>query len=122
MLLPKRLIDKPFRNVLPLSYDSKFFWDTIKNADYNNDDYKFVSWKDFDNALDADQILHNKLISLNNHYSDKMIFDDNFDLYNLIPLEQNRNKNRIYDNFHYKTDGINYHDNNSDDDKHLNNI
>lgn len=110
-----QLATKPYNNVRP--YDSNFFWDVLRNSDYRNNGYKFVSWKDFDKALDADQILHNKLISLNGdgEYSDAVEFDENADLFNVIPLSTNRNSNRIFDNFLYETDEHN-------GGKHLNNV
>lgn len=53
---------KSYRTVQP--FDSNFLFDIVANDNVNKDHFKFVSWQDFDVALESDTELFEKLVSL----------------------------------------------------------
>lgn len=53
---------KPYRTVQP--FDSNFLFDIVANDNVDRDNFKFVSWQDFDVALESDTELFEKLVSL----------------------------------------------------------
>lgn len=66
---PKRMNGSPklYNNVHP--FDSQSLQKLIAENAINGDDYKFISWNDFDVALESDALLFEKLASLNNFVS-----------------------------------------------------
>lgn len=53
-----------YNNVHP--FDSKSLQKLIAENAVNGDDFKFISWNDFDAALESDAMLFEKLVSLSN--------------------------------------------------------
>ncbi|KAJ6641335.1 hypothetical protein Bhyg_06271 [Pseudolycoriella hygida] len=62
MTSSKRASGVGYNNVQP--FDTKFLLDMFASEHIDPEDFKFVSWKDFDIALESDEQLFKKLIEL----------------------------------------------------------
>lgn len=86
---PKRVIGNPppgtkvYNNVQP--YDSRSLQHLIANKAVNGDDFKFISWIDFDIALESDTQLFEKLAALSN-FENSLLSGNEDGETNFIPL------------------------------------
>lgn len=75
-----------YRKVQP--FDSNFLIDIISNENINTDDFKFVSWKDFDIALESDTELYAKLESLAKTERELSELTDKIEVNHFVPLNE----------------------------------
>lgn len=81
-------------------FDSKSLLHLLNNDNVNKDDFKFISWKDFDVALESDTELLDKLYALSNMehsiatMSEKLVHSE------FMPLDDGRN----VDDYYYRVD------------------
>lgn len=104
---PKRLNGnasnkKIYNKVQP--FDSKSLQKLIANRAINGEDFKFISWQDFDIALESDTLLFEKLASLSNSENN---FLSNAET-NFIPFA---NANSISNDYFYR---VNRNEGNND--------
>lgn len=81
---------KIYNNVHP--FDSKSLQKLIAENAINGDDFKFISWNDFDSALESDALLFQKLASLNNVDSS----ENNNSEPNFIPVANGNSNDNDY--------------------------
>lgn len=94
---PKRLNAanaKVYNNVQP--FDSLSLQKLISERAINGEDFKFISWNDFDIALESDTLLFEKLAALNNLEASA---NDNFES-NFVPVANSNNFQNINDYFY----------------------
>ena len=72
-------------------FDSHFLLNILSNEHVNSDDFKFISWKDFDIALESDHELFKKLIELETRELDDRLNADNFVPMTMVGLDGGRN-------------------------------
>lgn len=105
---PKRLSGSPvtaksYNNVQP--FDSKSLQKLLADKAINGDDFKFISWNDFDVALESDTMLFEKLASLSNWENSLTNAVDNLEP-NFIPLS-NANPYQNGNDYFYRIDRAN---------------
>lgn len=86
-----------YRTVQP--FDSNFLFDIVVNENMNSDDFKFVSWKDFDIALESDRELYGKLVSLARSQHELDDFADRVNIEQFVPMDDGdryREGNSLY--------------------------
>lgn len=74
-----------YRTVQP--FDSNFLFDIVINENMNSDDFKFVSWKDFDIALESDRELYGKLVSLAKNEHELDDFAERVNVEQFVPMQ-----------------------------------
>ena len=95
---PSKRTSSTYNNIQP--FDSHSLLNLLASKDVNSDDFKFISWKDFDIALESDQMLFEKLISLTEMENEIPEFDE-FKHDHFVPLDNDLGVN---DNFFYRVD------------------
>lgn len=77
-------------------FDTKFLLDIFASEHIDPEDFKFVSWKDFDIALESDEQLFKKLIELakSNHEIASMTHNMNIDKF--IPMSGSGSNSLFY--------------------------
>lgn len=83
-----------YNNVQP--FDTKFLLDIFAKEHIDPDDFKFVSWNDFDTALESDEQLFKKLIELakTNHEIASMTHNLNIDQF--VPMNGGDGGNSLF--------------------------
>lgn len=84
-----------YNNVQP--FDTKFLLDLFASEHIDPEDFKFVSWKDFDVALESDEQLFKKLIELaktNHEIASMSQFNMNIDKF--VPMGGNGGSSVFY--------------------------
>ena len=108
---PSGTVIKSYNNIQP--FDSFNLYEMINNdkgSGNNLNSLKFVSWKDFDIALEQDNVLYKKLIELSHDKDLEKLLNGNKNLMhidNFVPLESNDvnnvNNYDTDDSYYYRT-------------------
>lgn len=91
MTSSKRTVE-PYNNVQP--FDTKFLLDIFASEHIDPEDFKFVSWKDFDIALESDEQLFKKLIELAKSNHEIAAMTHNIEKF--VPMGGNGNGNSLF--------------------------
>lgn len=83
-----------YSNVQP--FDTKFLLDLFAREHVDPDDFKFVSWKDFDIALESDEKLFKKLIELAKSNHEVASMGHNINIDNFIPMSGSTGSSMFY--------------------------
>lgn len=73
-----------YNNVQP--FDTKFLMDIFAREHIDPEDFKFVSWKDFDTALESDEQLFKKLIELAKTNHEIASMTHNMNIEKFVPM------------------------------------
>ncbi len=83
-----------YNNVQP--FDTKFLLDIFAREHIDPDDFKFVSWQDFDIALESDEQLFKKLIELAKSNHEVSLMNHNVNIDKFVPMGGNGGSNLFY--------------------------
>lgn len=83
-----------YNNLQP--FDTKFLLDIFASEHLDPEDFKFVSWKDFDIALESDVQLFNKLIELAKTNKEMGPFNQNMHIDRFVPMGGGNGGNSLY--------------------------
>lgn len=85
---------KRYSSVQP--FDSKSLHHLLANEELTENDIKFISWDDFDTALESDDGLFAKLVSLANEEQSVPMLAEKLSQDSFTPLNGNRNDDNNY--------------------------
>ena len=83
-----------YSNVQP--FDTKFLLEMFASEHIDPEDFKFISWKDFDIALESDEQLFKKLIELAKTNKEVAALNHNFSFDHFIPIQSGTNGAMYY--------------------------